>query len=497
MRLSVLIDGLDDVRCMNPLDPEIIGISMDSRTTQPGYLFVALAGSVTDGHQHLSEAISAGAAAILISSELFVSSLDSHVPILLSTNLRRTLSSISARFYEYPSHDMRMIAVTGTNGKTTTTYMIDGILRYQKICGGVIGTIGARFQGKDLPTEATTPEAPQLQKLLSEMRRSGVHAVAMEVSSHSLALHRVADIRFDVGIFTNLTQDHLDFHKTFDRYLAAKGLLFESLTSDSSCFPRIAVLNQDDASFDAIRAHVPATCHVISYGFDNRSNVHARILKLTAFGSEFEIAGRFGQHRISLPIPGQHNILNFLGAFCACCALGVDPNTAAESASELSPVPGRMERIDLGQPFLVVVDYAHSPDALINILSSLRPLVSERLICVFGCGGDRDRTKRPMMADAVARFCDKAVITSDNPRTEQPEAIIRDILPGIPDGFSADVILDRRSAIFFAIEMAQAGDAVVIAGKGHENYQIFGRIKYPFDDCEEARNALILKGFGE
>ncbi len=494
MILSTLIQGLPDVHLLGSIDPEILGISTDSRTIRSGYLFAALPGNVTNGHQYISQAIDSGASALLVdSSHLLPSELP--IPVIRAHDLRRVLSTISARHYGFPSREMKMIGVTGTNGKTTTTYLIDGILRHNGISGGVIGTIGARFANREVPTEATTPEAPQLHKILSEMRHAGVQVVAMEVSSHSLALHRVTDIDYEIGIFTNLTQDHLDFHGTLDRYLAAKGLLFQSLVPRQSSTPRVAVINRDDPVFDTIRRFVPTGCHPISYGFHPDADLRVRIIEMTPMTSSFEVTGRFGVHEISLPTPGRHNIMNFSAAFCACCAIGIEPSDVAAAATRLSPAPGRMEQIDVGQPFLVVVDYAHSPDALDNLLSSLRPLVRGRLICVFGCGGDRDRTKRPRMAEAVARHCDHAIVTSDNPRTEPPEEIIVEILPGIPPGFPSAVMVDRREAIFEAIRMAERDDAIVIAGKGHEDYQIIGRTKHHFDDREEARNALIRKGF--
>ncbi len=495
MILSTLIQGLPDVQSIGSIDPEIFGISTDSRSIRAGYLFAALSGNVTDGHQYISHAIDSGAAALLVDATHTLPP-DVPIPVIRAQDSRRVLSTISARHYGFPSREMKMIGVTGTNGKTTTTYLIEGILRHNGIGGGVIGTVGARFAGREEMTDATTPEAPQLHKILSEMRHAGVQVVAMEVSSHSLTLQRVTDIEFDVGIFTNLTQDHLDFHGTLDRYLAAKGRLFQSLIPQNPASPKVAVINRDDPVFDSVRRFVPDGCHAISYGFHPDADLRVRIIEMTATDSCFEVIGRFGVHEISLPTPGRHNILNFSAAFCACCAIGIEPSDVAAAAIHLTPAPGRMERIDVGQPFLVVVDYAHSPDALDNILSSLRPLVHGRLICVFGCGGDRDRTKRPRMAEAVVRHCDHAIVTSDNPRTEHPESIIAEILPGIPSGFPSTVMVDRHEAIFEAIRMAERDDAIVIAGKGHEDYQIIGRMKHHFDDREEARNALLRKGFG-
>ncbi len=492
MKLRELITRSD--RIIGSKNPIITGIEIDSRKVVPGTLFAALSGTGSDGHHFLKSAVENGAAAILIRDD-YSGPLPETV-IIRSPDPRISLSGVSDRFFGSPSAGMNVIGVTGTNGKTTTTFMIENMLRTVGISSGLIGTIGCRYGNTLCETAATTPESPELHRLLSEMIGCGVKTVAMEVSSHSLDWRRVDDIRFDVGVFTNLTQDHLDFHQDMSRYFEAKKRLF-ALMTDRTGDDRTAtaILNRDDPRSESIESYIGSKCRVFTFGTTENADVFASGITLSATGSRFQVKTPWGSFPIMLNIPGRHNILNSLAAFASTCALGYPPESLANAMSSLAPIPGRMETINSGQPFSIIVDYAHTPDALENLLGSLKPLVTGRLIVVFGCGGDRDRRKRPLMGDAVSRMADLAIITSDNPRTEDPLSIIDDILPGMISGTTFKVIPDRLQAIEKSIGIARDDDVVVIAGKGHETYQIIGSEIHDFDDRKQAVIALRQAGY--
>lgn len=475
----------------NEYNPSLKGVTHDSRLVEPGFLFVAVKGFKSDGHQYIRQAIDRGAVAVVVEEE-------SHLPPegiswARVDNTRQALALLSAKYFGNPSLAMTMVGVTGTNGKTTTTNMIAAVLKTSGHKVGLIGTINNIIGEKVLPVSHTTPESPELQKLLSQMVKEGVSACVMEVSSHALELHRVDGCAFDAVVFTNLTQDHLDLHGSMEDYLEAKLKLFRGLSSPGGKGGQaFAVINADDPySGEFVQAAGEKV--IFTYGINGPADVLASDIRVNARGVSFTVAGRCGSCALNLKLTGKFNVYNALAAFTVSRALEVpaaDIKTALES---MTGVPGRFELVNSGQDFIVIVDYAHTPDGLDNILATARQITGGRLITVFGCGGDRDRTKRPAMGEIAGRHSDITVITSDNPRTEDPINIIRDIESGLPGAVAGEdyfVEPDRRKAIRLAVGKARRGDVVVIAGKGHEDYQIIGNTKYPFDDRLEAGAAI-------
>ena len=493
MLLSKLLDGL-------PLevpvqDRSVTGIAYDSRRVEPGFLFVAIKGFKTDGHLYIKDAVSRGAAAVVLQHNLPV---PRGTLKLLAPDTRRLLPLLSARFFGDPARKMKMVGVTGTNGKTTTTNLIETIYRAHGVKTGLIGTIHNRIGDRVLAVEHTTPESTDLQILLAEMVTEGVGAVAMEVSSHALALHRVDQCEFDTAVFTNLTQDHLDFHGSMDDYLDAKLILFAQLGRNTfKTGPKRAVVNVDDPVADRIIA--TCTAPVITYGINRPADVSARDVRISTRGVTYTAVVNGTIISLNLKMTARFNVYNSLAALAAGFADGIPLATIKQALEAVPGVPGRFELVDRGQNFAVVVDYAHTPDGLENVLSTAREVTEGKVIAVFGCGGDRDRTKRPLMGEIAARLSHLAVVTSDNPRSEEPLLIINDILPGVQKvpGASYVVIPDRHQAIDRAIRTAGPGDVVVIAGKGHEDYQIVGNTRLHFDDREEAAAVLETIATGE
>lgn len=471
-------------------DLTVGGLCADSRLARAGDLFFCLPGHTVDGHDFAAGAVAQGASALVAERKLPLP-----VPQIIVKDSRLAMAVMSGRFYGSPSASLRVIGVTGTNGKTTTTYLIERILQDAGQPCGVIGTIETRYAGRTVPMSGTTPESLELQRMLADMAEAGVSACAMEVSSHALEQGRVKGVRFRTAVFTNLTQDHLDYHGTMERYAAAKELLFGRLGNNWSFEPddrSYAVLNADDpASAAYARA---ASVETISYGIEQAADVRATDIRLTARGTTFRIITFRGEAEIALRMVGKFNVYNALAAAAAALAEGIPLESVKASLEAVPGVPGRVEAVDEGQPYAVVVDYAHTPDGLDNVLRAVKEIAERRVICVFGCGGDRDRTKRPLMGSIAARYADYVIVTSDNPRTEQPAAILADIEAGIAaDGVPRsryELQEDRRAAIQKAVEMASPGDVVLIAGKGHENYQIIGRQKYDFDDRLIAGEAI-------
>lgn len=483
-----VISGIEVLASLGDCQVIVRGMSMDSRHVQPGDLYACVPGAQADGHDFAASAVASGAAALVV--ERF---LQLDIPQIKVSNVRQVMGTLAAIIYDHPCEKLELIGVTGTNGKTTITYLIEkiGIKLNHKV--GLIGTLGSRINGRTIPGERTTPEAIEVQKLLGEMVAEGVSLAVMEVSSHALVLGRVAGCEFDAGIFTNLTQDHLDYHKTMEDYLSAKSLLFANLKG-SKRLKKIAILNGDDPAFKEL-GKVSAAA-VVSYGIHNEVDYRARNVEVTPEGVNFRVHYRGGQQDISYATPGFFSVYNALAAFAWGVERGYDPATVAEALAEIPGVPGRFESVRLGQPFQVIVDYAHTPDGLENVVRTARDFTKGRLLTVFGCGGDRDRTKRPIMGEVASRGSDFLFVTSDNPRTEDPDQIIKEILTGV-SGVDYVALADRREAIWGACRMANPGDTILIAGKGHETYQIFGKEVHSFDDREVARDALRGLGYAQ
>jgi UDP-N-acetylmuramoyl-L-alanyl-D-glutamate--2,6-diaminopimelate ligase len=469
-----------------PLEiPEIPihGIECDSRKVEKDFMFIAVRGAKEDGRKYLSEAVARGASAIVMDSkpENPVS-----VPVVQLPESREAVSRLSGVFYDQPSQQMKMVGITGTNGKTTTAYLLEHILRSQMIASGVFGTINYRFGSVVIPAVETTPGPLKLQQILSQMRAAACQVVAMEVSSHALDQDRVKGIVFKTAVFTNLTQDHLDYHGDLETYFQAKAKLFTSLPASS-----FAVINVDDAWGRRLVKMTQA--QVLTFGINNDAD-HRALSVQKKFGETVVELTYGGQKALlTLPMMGAHNIYNALGAIAAAGTLGVSYEKAIQSLQSFPGVPGRLETISGGQDFAVLVDFAHTPDGLLNVLKSLQEYRKNKLILVFGCGGDRDRAKRPQMAAIAAQFCDEVIITSDNPRSENPGQIAQEISAGFPASFKAyQIALDRRKAIRLALLKARTGDIVLLAGKGHERVQVIGAESLPFSDKEEA--AKVLSG---
>lgn len=453
----------------------------DSRLVRKTDLFIAVKGYSQDGSKFIDEAVSKGAG-IIISEGSFRA--PKGVRKISVKDTRLALSVIASNFYNHPSVKLKVIGVTGTNGKTTVTYLMEGVIKAAGENAGVIGTINYRLNGKALPAKNTTPGPLELQGILSEMVNANFRYAVMEVSSHSLDQRRVNGVLFDVGIFTNITSDHLDYHKTAENYFKAKVKLLGLIKKGGAC-----VLNNDDEKVAALIRSLKN--RVITYGIKKDADVKAKDIELSLGGSKFIAATPAGDFQIRTTLIGMHNVSNILACVAASSALGLKPDSVRKGIESVSCVPGRLEPIDLGQPYKVFVDYAHTEDALFNVLGLLREAAKKNIITVFGCGGNRDKTKRPLMGKVACKFSDRVIITSDNPRHEEPSGIIKDIEEGVRGIFNNyDIVEDRSSAIEKALSMASAGDIVIIAGKGHESYQIIRDKVVHFDDREVASSIL-------
>ena len=469
----------------------ITGISSDSRSIEKGDLFVCFSGVHTDGAVYASQAVEKGAVAVLTTKHL---DLPGNAVQIMVPDVHHAVEDIVPYFYDYPGKKMRMIGVTGTNGKTTTSHIIYHILKAAGHRVGLLGTIHALIDDEELPIHNTTPDVIDLQRFLALMYDRGVTHVVMDVSSHALALNRVAGIEYDTAVFTNLTQDHLDFHKTMENYLAAKCKLFQNISLDEHVKDnKTAIVNIDDPYAEGILK----TCHcnVLTYGVEKAADLKAANLSVELKRSSFDVTGPFVNVHLNMNITGLFNVYNTLAAIGAAHAEGVDEQTIDKAIQSFHSVPGRFELVEAGQDFAIVVDYSHTPDSLEKALTTARAMNPVRILCVFGCGGDRDRTKRPIMGRIAAEHADIPIVTSDNPRSEDPEAIVQEVEAGVKDGLKPgqhhEVIVNRRDAIFRAVELAQSGDIVLIAGKGHEDYQILKTGTIHFDDREVARDAVL------
>lgn len=489
MMLSDLLAGLSVDRANDTRDPVIGSITEDSRQVSPGALFIARTGLASDGRTFARDAMARGAVAVLSETPIDVTP---DVVQVVAKDVPRLAARLAERFHGEPSRTLDLVGVTGTNGKTTTAHLIRQVLESTGRRCGLIGTVEINDGRESQPAALTTPPAIELSGLLRRMVHHGCAACAMEASSHALLQRRVAGLQFRVGIFTNLTGDHLDYHGTMDAYAAAKALLFESLAEDAH-----AIVNADDPQAARMVRDCSATVWRASLK-DAESDLYAELHALDAGGMDATFTGPWGSFRVHLPLVGQHNLMNALEAAGAAHALGAGADALSDALRAAHAPAGRLEPVHGSDDgFSVLVDYAHTDDALENVLRAVRPLVPEgaQLTVVFGCGGDRDRTKRPRMAKVAATHADRIIITSDNPRTEDPASIVREIETGVPAERQRDTetIVDRRVAIQHAVASAGAGDIVLIAGKGHEDYQIIGTTKHPFDDREIARKAIAAR----
>jgi UDP-N-acetylmuramoyl-L-alanyl-D-glutamate--2,6-diaminopimelate ligase len=490
MKLRELLADTEVAEIAGDTEAEVAGLAYDSRTVEPGTLFFCVPGQRSDGHEFADRAVERGATALVVERLL-----DVRVTQVRVAEARAAMASIAASFWDDPTAQLRVAGVTGTNGKTTTAFLIRHVLEAHGTRTGLLGTVKRIVGGVEEEVERTTPEAIDLQRTFRRMLEGGDAACAMEVSSHALALERTTGVRFAVAVFTNLTQDHLDFHADMEEYfLAKRGLYFSSP-------PETAVINLDDPYGARLAAELrdagDPPLLTFSPSGEEGADFRAVDVSFDATGSRFRCLAPGGEVGVRMPLPGHFNIENALAAISACQALGVPADAAAAALASAGRVPGRFEPVDEGQPFAVLVDYAHTPDSLENALGAARELTEGRLIAVFGCGGDRDREKRPLMGAIAARLSDACVVTSDNPRSEEPKAIIAEILAGMTEFGTGEIEVepDRRAAIALAFEAATPGDTVVIAGKGHEQGQeLAGGRKIPFDDREVAREELRKLG---
>lgn len=490
MKVNELASCLAASRLYGDEETEITGLQADSRRVKPGDLFICLPGFTVDGHDFAPQAAANGASALVCERKL-----DLDLPQIVVDDCRFAMAVLSNAFFGSPSSRMRMIGVTGTNGKTTTTYLIERIMQDQNIKTGLIGTIQMRYDGQTFPASGTTQESLELQRTLSDMVQKGVQCCVMEVSSHALQQGRVKGTDYRTAIFTNLTQDHLDYHHTMEEYRAVKGLFFSRLGNVISPWKeerKYAVLNADDEASAYFAAQTAA--EVITYGIDSPANVRASQISITSKGTFFHVDTFKGEADISLRMVGKFNVYNALAAITAALLEDVPLEEIKASLESVAGVAGRVESVDEGQDFAVIVDYAHTPDGLENVLRAVCEFAAGRVLTVFGCGGDRDTTKRPLMGKIAAKYSDHVFVTSDNPRTEDPQLILKDIEAGLQeDGVAQDrydMIVDRREAIRKAIEMASPSDVVLIAGKGHETYQLIGGVVHDFDDRVVAKEVI-------
>ncbi len=506
MRLEELTAGeIPGLRFVSPIADslEIGGLAYDSRRVEPGALFFCVNGLQADGHEFAESAVAAGAVALVVERPLGLG-----VPELLVQSSRAAMAPIAARFYGEPSNELRVIGVTGTNGKTTTAHLVRALLEAEGERCGLLGTVESVVAGEHRQATRTTPEAIDLQADFRAMLDGGERWCAMEVSSHALALGRTDHVRFAAAIFTNLTQDHLDFHDSMEDYFQAKRLLFAPVADgtrpgtnasleNSEGTPAVKVVNLDDPYGRRLADELE---DVVTFAIDTDADYRAREVQIDLDGSRFELDSPAGTHALSIPAPGRFNVSNGLAALAATHTLGGDLDTLIAALQRGVRVPGRVESVEAGQGFSVLVDYAHTPDSLRNVLSTAHEVGRGRIICVFGAGGDRDRGKRPLMGEIGAHLADVLLVTSDNPRSEDPQTIIAEIMVGVerasrpPGAPPVAAEVDRRAAIERAVALAEPGDVLVIAGKGHEQGQeLAGGVKIPFDDVTVAREALGVR----
>ncbi len=499
MRLDYLLEGIDVLESHGRTDIDIKGLTNDSRAVKQGHLFVAVKGWNQDGHRYLSNAIQNGAHGLVVEK---IEEIHRDTTIIRIADTRAALSEMAAKFYNYPASDMKLIGITGTNGKTTTSYLLESIMKEAGIHAGVIGTVNYRFNDKSFGVSLTTPESTDLMKTLREMKDAGVTHVVIEVSSHSLDQGRTRGLNWARALFTNFSRDHLDYHSTMEDYFKAKSLLFSSLRVDDGSQQIKAIINMDDPKGRVLEKMTKVP--VVSYGVDCNCMIMAVDIESNIRGLQLRLVTPTGDVSLTSMLLGRINVYNILAAASVAYSIGVDLETISRGVKKLALVPGRLEYVKNKRGVSVFVDYAHSPDALEKVLQTLKPVSSGRLIVVFGCGGDRDKGKRIHMGRVAGKNSDIAIITSDNPRGEDPEEIIDGIVPGVKESGleridlslaqekkGYDILSDRKKAIHSAINYARKGDIVLIAGKGHENYQIIGSRKKHFNDVMEVTLAEV------
>jgi UDP-N-acetylmuramoyl-L-alanyl-D-glutamate--2,6-diaminopimelate ligase len=481
MRARQLIELLDTSDTYPDLpDFQVRGITCNSQEVLDNFIFVAIKGTYADGHNFIPEAIDRGAKVIVIQSSVITSEKAVFIKV---EDTRKALAKLAARFYGDPSRNLKVIGVTGTNGKTTITYLIEALLKEAGFAPSVIGTVNYRFKDKTLPSKNTTPGPCELQSLLAAMVREGANYAMIEVSSHALSQDRTEGIDFHSAIFTNLTGDHLDYHQTEENYFQAKAKLFQDLGPSA-----FAVINNDDKYAKRLKDLIYGP-QIITYAIENQADIMAGDIKYNILHTEFVLKVDKKEINFKTQLIGRHNVYNVLASFAWALKEGLDPQVIKSSLEKFDFVPGRLQRINSGRDFSVFVDYAHTEDALTNVIQALREVADKRIIVVFGCGGERDKTKRPKMGYRASELADYVILTNDNPRSEDPRQIIEDIRKGIKKN-NYSIIPDRRDAIKKSLSLAKAGDMVLIAGKGHENYQILKDKRIHFDDCEVVQECL-------
>jgi UDP-N-acetylmuramoyl-L-alanyl-D-glutamate--2,6-diaminopimelate ligase len=491
MKLEEIVKRVKPLAVVGPLDQEITGIAYDSRRVMPGHLFVAMRGERTDGHRFVESAIARGATAIVLERDAGFNPRATRIRV---KDARRSMAQVSAQFYNHPSQQLKVIGVTGTNGKTTTAFMVQAIMETAGISCGLLGTVQYQIGERVIPASRTTPESVDIQDMMSQMLRTGCGGVSMEVSSHAIEQLRVEEVDFDVAIFTNLSQDHLDYHGTMEEYFESKARLFSVLGTGRK--PGRAVVNADNAYGRELIERLGGDHAVVTYGVKSAAVIRAGDVRVSTEGSYFVVHTPQGSIPMSLPLIGRYNVSNALAAISAAQIIGIDLQTAEAALARLRPVPGRVERVEIPEDFKVFVDYAHTADALRNVLVTVAELTKGRLIVVFGCGGDRDKGKRRAMGQAACELADFSIITTDNPRTEDPQEIVKQVEEGFlaMNGNHHQMIADRREAIERALDLARPDDAVVIAGKGHETYQEFADTVVPFNDRQVIEDYFRLSG---
>jgi len=483
MKLQKLLESLHAIVPYKGENPEITSIENDNRKVQKGSLFICIKGYTVDGHDFAESAVKNGAVAILAERPL-----DLEVPVLLVNDTTRAMAVLADAFYGQPTKSLHLIGITGTNGKTTTSHLIEKIFADAGEKTGLIGTMYTKIADKTMETKNTTPESLTLQKTFKQMVDAGVNTAVMEVSSHALDLGRVHGCDYNVAVFTNLTQDHLDYHQTMEEYKRTKSLLFAQLgnTFDLN-MPKFAVLNADDTAAEMYSRSTAA--HVVTYGIEQEADIKAKNIQMTPKGTVFDLEIKGVSYPIRMQLIGKFSVYNVLASITTALVSGLKIEQIIQSIESVEGVAGRFELVNAGQDFTVIVDYAHTPDSLENVLKTIQHFAEKKVFVIVGCGGDRDRTKRPIMAQIACKFATDPILTSDNPRSEDPVDILNDMEAGV-QGENYQVIPDRRKAIFTAVSQASPGDVILIAGKGHETYQIIGKEVLDFDDRLVAREAI-------